>query len=392
MSLRAKAQRQATAAAWAAAVAVFACVPAWGDEAARFRPTDGDKVVLVLPAALSLAVKETQLAGDPIAVAARAEEFIALARTTRDARYFGRAQALVAPWTGRPDAPARLLVAAADLAQQRHEFTQARQLLDRAIAAAPRDTAARLKRANVALLLGTFGDARRDCLAVIQAGDALPGTICLASSMTGPGSVARARRLLASLDGTGRPWLPIACWLLLTEGDLARRDGDLAAATDFLSRARALDPENEEARARLADVLIERGDDASALALAEGENVSAALLVARIRAASALNDIEAATARHDFDALLAVGRRRGTGAHLREEGALALYADQDANRALEIARRNFELQRDTPDLRLLLDSALATGDRPTLGFLRGWLAATGFEDRVAARRLAEAGA
>ena len=75
---------------------------------------------------------------NPERTAIEAEAFLRLARTTRDARYFGRAEALVEPWIARRDATPRLLVAAADLAQQRHEFESARQLLDRAIDADPR--------------------------------------------------------------------------------------------------------------------------------------------------------------------------------------------------------------------------------------------------------------
>ena len=99
-----------------------------------------------------------------------------------------------------------------------------------------------------------------------------------------------------------------------------------------------------------------------------------------------------ASARRELDTLLAVGRRRGTTPHLREEGELALYVDRDAARALVLARQNFALQKDTPDIRLLLGAAVAAGDKPTLAELRRWLASTGFEDRVVAARLKAAGA
>jgi hypothetical protein len=64
--------------------------------------------------------------------------------------------------------------------------------------------------------------------------------------------------------------------------------------------------------------------------------------------------------------------------------------DGDAERALALARRNFALQKDTPDLRLYADAALAARDHVAVGELRQWLASTGFEDRAVAARLAEA--
>ena len=163
------------------------------------------------------------------------------------------------------------------------------------------------------------------------------------------------------------------------------------AAVGYLERALALDPSHEETRVRLAETLIARGDAARALALVKGANMSAALLVARIRAASRIDGAAAAAARREFEDLLAIGQRRGSGSHLREEGELALHVDGDASHALDLARRNFAAQKDTPDLRLLVDAAIAARDPQALAFARSWLSSTGFEDRVVLERLREAG-
>jgi hypothetical protein len=384
-------QQRATVAACAAAVAAFMSTPALGETAPRWRPQDGDAIVLVLPDSMARPPAGGRVPADPQSVAEQAEGFAALARRTRDARWFGRAEALVEPWLARRDAPPRLLVAAANLAQQRHDFTVARGLLDRALAADPADAGARLQRANVALLLGDFAAARADCRAVLGSGDALAGTTCLASSATGPGGLARARQLVAALDRPGAAPAALAQWQLLTAADLASRDGDAGSALRYLARAHALDPAHEETRARLAEALLGNGDAQAALALTAGENVSAALLVARLRAASPIDPATALAARRQLETLLEVGRLRGTNAHLREAGELALQLN-DSRRALDLARANFAVQKDTPDLRLLVDAAIAADDRATMRYLRGWLAETGFEDRVAAARLTRAGA
>lgn len=391
MRPRAFLRGQAAATALAVVAAIFCGAASAEPIAARHRPADANQVVLVLPSGMPRLA--ATVADDPDAVAAEAEAFLGLARATRDTRYYGRAEALVAPWAGRADAPPRLLVAAADLAQQRHDFIAARALLDRAIDRDARDPNARIRRANVALLLGEPAAARRDCLAALQAGASLPGTICLASALTGPGSAARGQRLLAPLESAVSDSPDIAAWLLTTGADLALRDGNLAAAGAQLARAATFAPDSDEIRARLAAQRLAAGDAAGALAAAQHANPTASLLVMRIRAARAAGDaVQAAAARRDLDALLEVGRLRGATLHLREEGELALYVDRDAKRALDLARRNFERQKDTPDLRLFVDAAIAGGDRDALKELRAWLAATGFEDRVAASRIARAGA
>jgi len=331
---------RSAAAACAAAALLFHCAGAAAEVAPRYRPADGERVLIVLPA-------------------------IASARTD---------------------------LAAADLAQRRHEFHRARELLSRVLDTAPRHAEARLKRANVNLLMGYFDAAREDCLGVLQSGAVLPGTICLASAMTGPGSLERARRLLASLDAAGPAPVEITRWRLMTEADLALRAGDPDAALKHLERASALDPADEEARTRLAELLHAMGRDARALEVASPPGASLARLVIGLCAAEAIGDPRVTGYRREIDELLEVLRRRGEQRHERERAQLALSADGDAGRALELARQNFAIQKDTPDLRLLIDAALAAADRDSLRFARGWLTATGFEDRVADARLREAGA
>jgi hypothetical protein len=210
--------------------------------------------------------------------------------------------------------------------------------------------------------------------------------------MTGPGSLERARRLLASLDGAGPAPADVTRWRLMTEADLALRAGDVDAALLHLERAHALDPTNEEARTRFAELLHAKGRDARALEVAGSPGASLARLVIGLRAAAGIGDPRAKGYGLEIDELLEVLRRRGEQRHERERAQLALSVDGDAARALELAHRNFAIQKDTPDLRLLIDAALAAGDRDSLRLVRAWLTETGFEDRVVDARLREAGA
>jgi len=328
------------AVAFAAAASLFQFVGAAAEAAPRYRPADGARVLIVLPDANA-----------------------ALSDLTE-----------------------------AELAQRRHEFQKARQILSRALDSEPRHAEARLKRANVNLLMGDLEAARADCLGVLQAGVALPGTICLASAMTGPGSLERARRLLASLDAAGSAPATVTRWRLMTEADLALRAGDDDAALAHLERANALDPANEEARTRFAELLHAKGHHARALEVAGSSGASLARLVIGLRAAEDISDPRATHYRLKIDELLDVLRRRGEQRHERERAQLALYVDGDAKRALDLARQNFAIQKDTPDLRLLIDAAIAAGDRDSLRSVRAWLTEMGFEDYIADARLREAGA
>jgi len=278
-------------------------------------------------------------------------------------------------------------ILAADEAQSRHEFAEARAQLDRLLAADPRDIEARLMSANLFLLAGDFGRAQGDCRLVMAAGALHAGTVCLASTLTGPGSVDRARRMVAAL-GTGKEaGAELERWRLLTEVDLALRAGDLAAGFALHERAFRLDPGHEEARTRLAGMLLERGDAARALALAQAPDPSPARLVVRLRAARALADSDAVSSLRELLVLLEADRGEGVPPHLREEAQLALYVEGDAAAALRLARLNFETQKDTPDLRMYAAAAIAAADASAVGEVRAWMRETGFEDRVVAAAL-----
>jgi len=284
----------------------------------------------------------------------------------------------------RAGASERPGIVAADEAQSRHEFAKARLQLDRLLAADPRDVEARLMSANLYLLGGEFERARADCRLVLAAGALDVGTVCLASAQTGPGSVVRARRMIAALgDSTGTD-VELARWRLLTEADLALRAGDYAAALALHERALALDPGHEEARSRLAEVLLERGQVTRAHELTRAPEPSVARLVLRLRAAKALGDSDAFETLDELLAALEADRGAGLPPHLREQAQLALYVDRNPAAALRLARLNFETQRDTPDLRMLATAAREAGDAAAMATIRAWMQQSGFEDRVVA--------
>jgi hypothetical protein len=83
----------------------------------------------------------------------------------------------------------------------------------------------------------------------------------------------------------------------------------------------------------------------------------------------------------------AAARLRGDTVHRREEARFALRLLGQPDTALQLARENWDVQREPADVRILFESALASGDpaaaQPALDFL----ARTGLEDvRLAALR------
>jgi tetratricopeptide (TPR) repeat protein len=406
-------------------------------EAGRFRPATPDYVVLTVPASASsdpiarLEQRHAQAPNDEVLAAELAHQYLSRARAEREQRYFARAEALVRPWASREDARVATLRVQADILQNRHDFSGAMRLLDRAIALDSRDAAARLMRASVKMVNGRALDARADCAAVLAAGESTAGTICLAQVIGATGGLARAEALLTTLisrHGLTAPVRPVAqaaavspavppgsaplaatakpgtrlrsaapeplgadaaalaasdsvrAWALWSLADFADRAGDTRGAETHLRAALVAAPQNEGVRSALCDLLLNRGAYREALALVDLPAPSIGLLARRARAQQALNDPALSDTRAQIADLVTLATRRDDPPHLREEALIALEVDHDAPRALGLAKANFETQRETIDVRLLVRAATACGDGVTLRAVSQWIHQTGYED------------
>jgi tetratricopeptide (TPR) repeat protein len=361
-------------------------------EVGRFRPATPDYVVLKVPASASndaIAVFEQRHARElqNEAIASQlAELYLARARTDREPRYFARAEALLKPWASRDDASASTLRVQADILQNRHDFPSAMKLLDRAITLAPRDAGARLMRASVKMVGGHAAEARADCSAVFASGESATGTICLAQVLAATGGLARADALLKTLlsaSGARAEALApsVRAWALWLLADFADRAGDPRAAEVHLRAALEADPQNEGIRSALSDLLLKGGAYRGALALVDLPAPSIGLLARRARAQQLLHDPEALEeTRSQIDELVQLASRRGDPPHLREEALVALDIDHDPARALELAKANFDTQRETIDIRLLIRAAQACEDNAALRDVAQWIRQTGYED------------
>ena len=374
-------------AALIAGVALLVSVAEAG-EVGRFRPATPGYVVLKVPASASndpIAMLEQQHAREPQdeAIASRlAEMYLGRARADREPRYFARAEALVRPWASLQVAQGATLRVQADILQNRHDFASAVKLLDRAIALDSRDASARLMRASVKMVGGHAAEARTDCAGVLGSGESLSGTICLAQVLGATGGLARADallKMLVSRDGTATA--PVRAWALWLLADFADRSGDPRAAEAQLRAALDADPQNEGIRSALSDLMLARGAAREALALVDLPAPSIGLLARRARAQQLLRDPALEETRAQIQDLVTLATRRGDPPHLREEALVALDVDHDTTHALELAKANFDTQRETIDIRLLIRAARACGDTATLRSVAQWIHQTGYEDR-----------
>ena len=144
----------------------FACASA-GAAPREWMPKNEFEVVERLPERIRTP------AATPEAAAEAARRWITLARRNADPRYLGRAQAALARWWDRPDAPAELAVLQATIQQSRHEFGAARKTLQGVLAREPAQAQGWMTMATLERLSGRYDAGTRrlyPSLAAVAAG------------------------------------------------------------------------------------------------------------------------------------------------------------------------------------------------------------------------------
>ena len=366
--------------------------------AAPYIPAKGSDVVERLPrrsdpARVELQRLRAQLAANPhnIEVATTvARHHINTARSETDPRYFGYAQAALAPWWAMPAPPPEVRLLRATLLQSTHHFPEALRDLDAIVAADPQNPQAWLTRATVQTVRGDYEEATKSCARLSSITTQLVSNTCIASigAMTG-----RARPSEALLDMTLRREVDapadMQVWVLTLLGEIAERRGDAAAAEARYQRALALSPRDSYLIGAYADFLLDQKRPADAVALVKDHNRIDGLLLRHALALRQLpgkaDQLRAADA--ELAARFNAAARRGDTVHQREQARYELHVRGDTKTALVLAQKNWAVQKESADMRILLEAAAQARDKAAAAPVLEWVARHAVED-VAVQRLA----
>jgi thioredoxin-like negative regulator of GroEL len=358
--------------------------------AAPFVPTEDAQVLERLPFRPSdPAVRELQLLhaqlvqqpGNQTLAVAVARRYIELGRVTGDPRYAGYAQAALSPWWSLVEPPRDVLLLRATLRQRVHQFDAALGDLARALARNPRDVQARLTRATVLQVRGEFEAARQDCQALQGLAQEVIAVACLTSVGASSGrlheSYKALQETLARYPGADPG---IQSWLWTGLGEMAARAGLAQDAERHFKSALAADSTDQYLLGAYADFLLDRGRVREAAALVQAHTRADGLLLRYALALKAQGSAQASQAVQELRARFDASRMRGDRVHLREEARFELHLDADPQRALELAKDNWAVQKEPADARILLEAALVAKDGAAVRALQEWLARSRMED------------
>lgn len=348
-----------------------------------YRPADDAAVLERLPAASSLGKlaplrsRVQQYPQQLRPALALAQAYIELSRTQADPRYLGYAEATLAPW---PDGPADVTVLRATIAQSRHEFTRALTLLNTVLDTEPGNGQARLTRATIRQVRGRPKAADADCRRLIGEASMLVFMVCHTSALSLTGELARSyQQLDAALEQRVEHADNVRVWGLTVLGEMARRMGRDDQAARHFKAALALDADDIYLQAAYADLLLAQGNTREVIErLGNRERQDVLLLRLALAGRGTPPGKRWATMLADR---FAAAERRGDTTHAREHARFVLDVRHDPQRALQLARANWKIQKEPADIRILLRCAQAAGQPAAAQPALAWIQRHGFEDQ-----------
>ncbi len=364
-------------------------IPAKGGEVLERLPRRGD------PAQQELQRLRAQLAADPrnLALASSvARMHIATARRETDPRYFGYAQAALAPWWSMPAPPDDVRLLRATLLQSTHHFPEAMRDLDAIVATNPRNPQAWLTRATVQTVRGDYEAATASCAKLSSLTTELVTNTCIASIGAMTGRAAASESLLdLTLRRNADADAGMQVWVMTLLAEIAERRGQPAVAEARYKRALALDPKDSYLLGAYADFLLDQKRPADVVALVKDQDRIDGLLLRHALALKQMPGQQAALRDADAElkARFGAAMRRGDSVHQREQARYELHVRGDSKTALVLAQQNWAVQKESADMRVLLEAAMKAGDRAAATPVLDWVARHKVEDAALARLAAQ---
>lgn len=312
---------------------------------------------------------------------ALAHAYIDYGRSTGDARYLGRAMALITPLMAQSAPPIPVLLVHATIQQSRHFFDASRSELDAILKRDPDSAQAWLTLATVAMVQGDDALANRACVKVANVSGDFMGLVCSASLRSVTGHAAQAYTLLSLMEDPGPKAPPeIRAWVEGLMADTAARMGDADKADAHFRSALQWTPGDNFLLADYGWFLLDQGRAQDAIDLVSNDTTSDTSFLVMVTGEAALHSPNAARDVAEMDARFQSMDQRGDHVFMREQSAYMLHVKHDPAAALALAKQNWMVQRAPRDVLVYLDAALAAHDPAAAAPVLEFVARTHLDD------------
>jgi tetratricopeptide (TPR) repeat protein len=346
--------------------------------AAPYRPTNDADVIDTLPTGSatyqSRMILNTKGKLPFSAVSPQITALLARSYSQGDPRALGQAESLLEPYK-KMNTP-EILMYRASILQSNHKFDEAKLLLQEILKKIPNQADSVLMLSSINLVQGRFDDARKECDGIRDMGLMVIRFACMGQVDDMTGKIASSRDTLFQLSQVnGGLDAGQLRWLNLILADIALRLNDPVLAKSVFEQ---LDMTTAPSLTARADWLLDHRDWKEAKNLLESHRDNDALLV---RLVISEVQLKSPNAQADFQML---GERmqnwvdRGETAHQREQAMYALMQNPP-QLALDLARSNWQKQRETADVTIYTNAAIRAHSVSDMKIIQDWIKQTGFE-------------
>lgn len=299
-------------------------------------------------------------------------------RRDGDPRLIGQAQAALGHWWAHANPPADVRLLRATILQSTHDFNAALKDLRALTQSQPGNTQAWLTQASVLQVTGQYDDASASCEAMGKAGAPWHQQACALELSSLRGHANQAELELATLvQKAPRELQP---HINLIRAELAERQGHLPQANGLYALLLSQD-DNSYTEGAYADFLLDQGRATEVIARLKGRQRNDALLLRLAEAYAATQDPAREAAVQALRARFAAARERGDSVHGREEARFTLRLLKRPKEALRMALANWQVQKEPPDARILLEAAKAAGQPQAADPARAFISQAGWSDQ-----------
>ncbi len=357
--------------------------------AAPYIPTNPAQVLETLPANSSVTSKEFKnlkallsINRNNIAVATElAQLYIERSRSEGDPRYLGYAEAALASWWKLREPPIEVLILRATILQSTHHFDQSLVDLDQLLNRDPRNGQAWITRATILQVQGKYAEAYKSCEQLYTLASRLVTLTCATNIHNLSGQAVKSYQKLKTTYADSNETNPsIRVWVLTLLAEMATRLGDNVAAEQYFQQAIKIEEPDSYLLGTYSDYLLDQKRAQEVIKLLKLQTKVDALL---LRYAEALKIINSADSALQIDTLkqrFAAAMLRGDTVHQREHSRFELRLMNNPTRAMQIAKQNWEIQKEPADARVYLEAAIASKDIAAIQTMTQWLATYHLED------------
>jgi hypothetical protein len=368
---------------------LIAPLTAHTEHSAPYIPTDANVVLQLVPPTTDPRVRhfeqlraDFQLHPKDVSKAvALARAYIDYGRSTGDARYLGRAMAIIEPIMAQSTPPISVMLVHATILQSRHDFESSRKELDKIFQRDPGNAQAWLTLATVAMVQGDDGVANNACVQLANASSDFMGMMCTASLRSLTGRAGQAYELMSMVENPGPKAPPeIRAWVEGLMAETAARMGNPAAADAHFKSALQWAPGDNFLLADYGEFLIDQGRAQDAINLVEHDTQSDTSFLVLVSAESALGSPRTPLDAAEMDARFESMDQRGDHVFLREESSYLLHVRHEPKQALALAKQDWTVQRSPKDVRVNLEAAIANHDAASAESVLAFISRTHLSD------------